>query len=73
LSLYKYNLNIFILNKSNIFLLIYIISDYWATMVKFISNNNLNKDINISETDLNIHDFNDYKEKQKLHEEKKKI
>jgi hypothetical protein len=41
-------------------------------MVKFISNNNLNKDINISETDLNIHDFNDYKEKQKLHEEKKK-
>lgn len=73
MSLYKYNLNIFILNKSNIFLLIYIISDYWATMVKFISNNNLNKDINISETDLNIHDFNDYKEKQKLHEEKKKI
>ena len=72
MSLYKYNLNIFILNKSNIFLLIYIISDYWATMVKFISNNNLNKDINISETDLNIHDFNDYKEKQKLHEEKKK-
>ena len=73
MSLYKYNLNIFILNKSNIFLLIYIISDFWATMVKFISNNNLNKDINISETDLNIHDFNDYKEKQKLHEEKKKI
>jgi hypothetical protein len=36
-------------------------------MVKFSSNNNLNTDINISETQLNIHNFNDYKEKQKLH------
>jgi ABC-type glycerol-3-phosphate transport system permease component len=63
LSLYKYNLNIFIF----IFLLIYIILDYWATMVNFSSNNNLNTNINIFETQLNIHNFNDYKEKQKLH------
>ena len=38
-----------------------------ATMVNFSSNNNLNPDINISETPLNIHNFNDYKEEQKLH------
>ena len=36
-------------------------------MVNFSSNNNLNTDINISETQLNIPNINDYKEKQKLH------
>jgi hypothetical protein len=36
-------------------------------MVNFSNNNNLNTNINIFETQLNIHNFNYYKEKQKLH------